>query len=169
MIKIPPGYRYFAKHTYDNTEQNPHNPNNPPQIITVGTNSGDEMLYDSFQWLVYYPGDENINIDSIIKSDPLYVNPNQVYVDEYIKSTDISFSFPNPSSDKVNICLVSNTPIPRLVQLVVFDILGNEVFPDIDFNSKSFTIFKNNLVPGVYFYKIISNSEVISKGKFLFQ
>lgn len=169
LVKIPPGYRYFAKHTYDNTSQNPHNPNNPPQMITVGTNSGDEMLYDSFQWLVYNPGDENINIDSIIKADPLFVSPNQVNINENKKTKYMSYCFPNPSTDKINICLVSNSLIPKKVQLVIFDVLGDEVFSIIDFNSNVFTINKDQLKSGVYFYEIISSSGVISKGKFLFQ
>ena len=38
---------------------------NPPELITVGLNSNDEMLFDSFQVLYYEEGDENINIDSI--------------------------------------------------------------------------------------------------------
>ena len=38
-----------------------------PKLITVGLNSNDEMLFDSFQILYYEEGDENINIDSILK------------------------------------------------------------------------------------------------------
>ena len=48
LVKIPLGYTYHSDHKYENTNSNPNNPFNPPQLITVGTNSTDEMLFDGF-------------------------------------------------------------------------------------------------------------------------
>jgi hypothetical protein len=65
-IYLPPGTKAVAVATYDNTTSNPNNPNNPPQTISVGEGTGDEMM------LVYFnltaqgvsPLDTNIVIDT---------------------------------------------------------------------------------------------------------
>ena len=170
LVKIPPGYRYFAKHTYDNTAQNPHNPNNPPQMITVGTNSGDEMLYDSFQWMVYYPGDENINIDSIIKSDPLYVNPTAVNLIEYKNSKYISYCYPNPSNEKTTIDIISEVIIQKEnLTISISNVLGKIVNPEIDYLNNKISINSAVLPSSIYIYKIFLDSTQISSGKFIIQ
>ena len=74
MVKIPSSYKFYSEHKYDNTVANHHNPFNPPELITVGLNSNDEMLFDTFQMLDYQEGDENINIDSILLNDALLFN-----------------------------------------------------------------------------------------------
>ncbi|HXC04024.1 MAG TPA: hypothetical protein VNZ86_04680, partial [Bacteroidia bacterium] len=71
MVKVPAGYTLYGRHIYDNTTNNVNNPNNPPALITAGTSTGNEMLFDSFQWLYYQPGDDTINIAHIIDNDPL--------------------------------------------------------------------------------------------------
>ena len=71
LVKIPANYSLYAEHTYDNTTGNHHNPFNPPQLISAGLFTDDEMLTDGFQFLLYQEGDEFINIDSILINDPL--------------------------------------------------------------------------------------------------
>jgi hypothetical protein len=170
LVKIPPSYRYFAKHTYDNTSQNPHNPNNPPQMITVGTNSGDEMLYDSFQWLVYNPGDENINIDSIIKADPLFVNPSAVNIKENKNSKYISYCYPNPSNEKTTIDVISSDIIQTEdINISIINVIGELIYPEIEYLNNKFNINTSKLSSGIYFYKISLESSDISSGKFIIQ
>ncbi len=43
---------------------NPHQPNNPPQLVTAGEETADEMLIVFFMYTYYQSGDENIIIDS---------------------------------------------------------------------------------------------------------
>lgn len=84
LVKIPSEYTLYAEHTYDNTAENHHNPYSPPQLITAGLFTNDEMLADGFQFLIYQEGDEFINIDSILNNDPLLNLSNSVGIQEII-------------------------------------------------------------------------------------
>ncbi|HSH67703.1 MAG TPA: T9SS type A sorting domain-containing protein [Bacteroidia bacterium] len=98
LVKIPSGYKLFSSHIYDNTTNNPNNPNNPPQDVKAGTSTGDEMLFDSFQYLVYQAGDENINIDSLIALDPI-----TSIGGEQKNAFFSTYAYPNPFQNKVQI------------------------------------------------------------------
>jgi len=63
-VKIPAGSMLYGAATYDNTTANPNNPNNPPQIVTVGEATDEEMMLIYFSYTIHYPGDENIVIDT---------------------------------------------------------------------------------------------------------
>jgi hypothetical protein len=63
-IRIPAGSLLYGTATYDNTSANPNNPNNPPQMVTVGEATDDEMMLIYFSFTVHFPGDENIVIDT---------------------------------------------------------------------------------------------------------
>ncbi len=65
LIKIPRNSEIHALATYDNTANNPLNPFNPPQLITWGESTTDEMFYLPFLWLPYQAGDENLNLDGL--------------------------------------------------------------------------------------------------------
>ncbi len=62
MIKIPKNSQWFTKAVYDNTSDNPSNPNYPPQLVTWGDNTDDEMLIVFFYYVLYEEGDENISL-----------------------------------------------------------------------------------------------------------
>jgi hypothetical protein len=49
---------------YDNTGNNLFNPNNPPEPVTLGEGTGDEMMLIYFAYTYYLNGDENIIQDS---------------------------------------------------------------------------------------------------------
>src|ERR1051326_9129712 len=78
LLHIPSGYTVHWSHKFDNTTNNPNNPNNPPQSVSPGTGTTDEMLFDSFQWLPYVTGDENIDIGNILSTDTLLNPPTAV-------------------------------------------------------------------------------------------
>ena len=63
-IKIPFGTTIYGEATYDNTSNNPDNPNNPPRDVSVGENTDDEMMLFYFSYLAYKAGDENIVVDT---------------------------------------------------------------------------------------------------------
>lgn len=50
--------------TYDNTSDNPNNPNDPPQDVGLGDNTTDEMMLIFFYFTNYEEGDENLMVDS---------------------------------------------------------------------------------------------------------
>jgi hypothetical protein len=163
LVHIPPGYNYKGIHTFDNTSMNPDNPFSPPQWIPVGLNSDDEMFFDAFQWLVYYPGDENINVDSIVKNDTLWAKPTLSSIIEH--QYDYSFAFPNPTQKSFFIQLVGFKTTDEY-KLALFDGIGNEIFPTVLGSDNSFEINLDGYPSGIYYYRLIDSvSGKVSTGK----
>jgi len=67
-IKIPAGTILHGYATYDNTNGNPDNPNSPPQDVSWGEATTDEMMLVYFAYLPYQNGDENIVVDTLSHS-----------------------------------------------------------------------------------------------------
>ena len=64
LIVLPPDTEIHAYCSYDNTEDNPTNPNNPPKYVTWGEGTADEMFYLPLSFVFYQAGDENITLDT---------------------------------------------------------------------------------------------------------
>lgn len=56
-LALPAGTVIRMKFQYDNSKDNPRNPNSPPKSVTYGPNSADEMAELWFQALVQGPGE----------------------------------------------------------------------------------------------------------------
>lgn len=118
LQKIPLGYKLYGKAIYDNTTNNPYNPNNPPQNISYGLNTTDEMFLVYFQYMDYQAGDELINIDSLLQlqnvtaAPPIAVNEQGLFLTSY----------PNPSKDVT--ILQYYTQNPSVVNLEIYDLQG---------------------------------------------
>lgn len=65
-IPIPIGTILQAEAFYDNTTNNPYNPSNPPQNVSAGEGTYDEMMMVFFAYMYYQTGDENIIVDDRI-------------------------------------------------------------------------------------------------------
>ena len=65
LVHIPKGSVIHLECTYDNTAENPFNPNNPPKnIFSYGDmKTTDEMMTLMMIFLPYKPGDENIDLE----------------------------------------------------------------------------------------------------------
>ena len=61
---VPAGTMLRAEAYYDNTSSNPENPSSPPQDVSAGENTTDEMMIVFLVYSAYQAGDENIIIDS---------------------------------------------------------------------------------------------------------
>ncbi|MCE9559025.1 MAG: hypothetical protein K8R88_08750 [Armatimonadetes bacterium] len=44
-LRVPAGSKIYVTGTYDNSEDNPLNPNSPPRVVEGGESSRDEMLF----------------------------------------------------------------------------------------------------------------------------
>lgn len=85
-IVAPKGSIVHAKATYDNTDDNPNNPSNPPKFVTWGEGTTDEMYYLPIGYVPYEDGDESIrfdestlNISELTSGNMLYpIRPNPV-------------------------------------------------------------------------------------------
>ena len=155
MPKVPTGYTLFSSHLFDNTTNNPNNPSNPPVTVTAGTNTTDEMLFDSFEWLVYQPGDELINVDSLLANDPLTSS-----IKQNASVNNIStYAYPNPFENNVHIGYVLDNTAK--VSIEIYTIQGSLVRtfqPSFETTGSHEVVWdgKNNegasLANGVYFY-----------------
>lgn len=48
ITKVPKGTFFYSEVQYDNTADNPHNPSNPPKLVTLGEGTTDEMMLTFF-------------------------------------------------------------------------------------------------------------------------
>ena len=64
MIHLPAETVVHASCIYDNTSDNPNNPNDPPQWTFWGDGTTDEMFFVPFRFVDYEPGDDNIYLGS---------------------------------------------------------------------------------------------------------
>ncbi len=160
LIKIPTGYRLFAKHVYNNTTSNPHNPNNPPINVIAGTSTFNEMLFDGLMYLPYQSGDELIDLEAIITSDPLL----GVKETSPAKLNVRAMAYPNPFNKtvKINYLLSSSA----FVNIEITDVLGRSIVKTYEGKKEAgMQEFIWNpedevekYIPlGIYFYKIKAN------------
>jgi hypothetical protein len=66
MLHLPKGSTIYAFGTFDNTINNPLNPNHPPKTVSEKDGSmrtSDEMFQFIITYLPYQPGDENISLE----------------------------------------------------------------------------------------------------------
>jgi mono/diheme cytochrome c family protein len=61
-IYVPKGSVIYAEAQYDNTQQNPRNPTNPPKDVGYGWGTTDEMMNLVIYYVKYRAGDENIQL-----------------------------------------------------------------------------------------------------------
>lgn len=89
-ITAKAGAKIHAIASYDNTASNPNNPSNPPQFVTWGEGTEDEMYYLPLNFVEYQAGDENIVFEDEITS----TNSGIVVGGDYIEPLS-----PNPVDD----------------------------------------------------------------------
>jgi hypothetical protein len=136
FIKLEKGTIIHCNVTYDNTEKNYRNPNNPVKNVMWGESAKDEMFLFYFAYVPYQPGDENIEIANNIN----YLN-----------------AVVDPASKKIllDYCLADNT----LLNLKLCDSKG-KVVKQIADNEERISgkchaeIETKELKPGIYWCKI---------------
>ncbi len=120
VLKIPGGTTLYGAATYDNTANNPDNPNDPPQDVSLGESTTDEMLLFYFSFTTYQAGDENIVIDSSTISsiyDPAF--------DNIVSTPQLYDPSPNPAND--NVTLSFYLPKGDDVSFRIYDVTGKLV------------------------------------------
>jgi len=139
LTKIPAGYTMEAIGVYDNTADNPFNPNDPPQTVYYGDLTGDEMFFIFFNWVPYEEGDEYISLSSSTFSGVVEG-----------KAVDAEFSLqPNPAGTRVQLvndpALLGTTwslsdPMGRVVDQGIF--LSTHQFLDLKLRSEGVYLFR---------------------------
>jgi hypothetical protein len=62
-LLLPAGTILKGEAVYDNTISNPYNPNSPPQNVSAGEGTSDEMMMIFFIFAPFQPGDTSIVVD----------------------------------------------------------------------------------------------------------
>jgi hypothetical protein len=118
VLKIPAGTTLYSSAEYDNTNNNPHNPNNPPHLVTLGESTTDEMMLIYFAYTFYLPGDENIIIDSTLTEI-------QPVTSSAIHTSQLYDPAPNPVND--NMTIQYFLPKAEHINLSVVNSTGQQV------------------------------------------
>lgn len=174
LLKIPAGYTMYGKHVFDNTTNNPNNPN-PNQWVLPGFNTNDEMVFDGVIFAPYQAGDELVDIGALLANDPLFVTStknNTAALNAPLVSVK---AFPNPFTDRVtlNYTLTST----QYVRVSIYNALGQEVNRlsskieaagtyTYDWNGKD--ALGNTVPSDTYIYKI-QTGKTVTSGKIIFK
>ncbi len=164
LMKIPKQSKLYGHAVYDNTASNAHNPNNPPQNVSVGESTTDEMMLIYFAYTYYQAGDENIVVDNsplVDITDSSSTTAIEELPDNAIVSTPQLYDpVPNPSNTETqfNYFLpeASSNSIIRIFDLngrLVEEIkaTGNSGFNSVKYNT-------GNLAKGDYICNLIVNN-----------
>ncbi|MBS1658327.1 MAG: T9SS type A sorting domain-containing protein [Bacteroidetes bacterium] len=113
LIHIKNGSTFWGEATYDNTLNNPFNPSNPPQDVSAGEHTTDEMMIIFFAFTPYQAGDEDIILDSTLIST----------VPEIPLGNDLGLHvFPNPVGDEMVVGI--NLPYEDEVTFSLYNAAG---------------------------------------------
>lgn len=146
-LKLSANRRCRAEVVYDNTINNPLNPNNPPKDVFWGEKTSDEMLYLFATVAVYQTGDENIILDSTLLSSRVE-----------IPEKDALFRLsPNPVSDALD--LRAADPLPGMSDFYIADLNGRIVRQWREKDVQRSRISVRDLIPGQYVLRVIHENK----------
>lgn len=145
LTRIPAGYTLHGIATYDNTADNPFNPNDPPQLVMYGDNTGDEMFFVFYDYVMYEEGDEDISLDTPLLSS---VEP----MEQEAPSVRLQ---PNPASRQVQVLVH-----PRFVgqDWALVD-LGGRLLESGVFGSPNERVLLEGIPDGVYLFHSPAGTE----------
>ena len=153
-IKVLAGTILHSYAFYDNTENNPENPNSPPQIVTQGEGTTDEMMLIYFGFLTYQNGDEDLVIDTSSHSKHYLDCDAGLQIDNGDSSKQI-IVYPNPAHNYIKI----NIPNNPVFSTDIYNSIGQLVSR----TSNQDYINIATLNSGIYFVKIKYNNTVVTK------
>ncbi len=168
VLKIPANSDLYGFCTYDNTTANEENPNNPPQDVSVGEATTDEMMLVYFSYMLYQPGDENITMDTttlVNLTDTVAQEPNGIKEANGIVSTaQLYAAEPNPANDQTRFTYFLTEP--GNATLKIFDLNGRLVEELKVPQNTGFNTFVYNtagLQAGTYLYSLSSGNVTRTK------
>lgn len=155
LAVLPKDSEIHAFATYDNTSNNPFNPNFPPKTVTWGEKTSDEMFYLPLLWLPYLAGDENIDLggNTTDTDAPVF----------HFNQTRLYPISPNPVKGVVKVgYTLAET---GLAGLTVFDQQGRQIAklqPDRLTMGGEHILYwdASTLTPGIYYVTLLANGRV---------
>lgn len=159
----PTGSIIKGEGVYDNTSANIHNPNDPPQLVTAGLNTSDEMFLVYFHYMLYQNGDENYDMEelmsaSLLEQIPEENSPIELYPNPFDESIHISHPGVN-NGDVVSVYIYDyqGKLIKRLVQSKTIETNGFEILWD------GTNEINSNVRNGIYFVSMQINGQNFTK------
>lgn len=144
-VRVPAWAQFKSEAIYDNTVNNPFNPSIPPQDVSLGEATTDEMMLIYFYFTPYQPGDENIIVDTST-AVPVYNGCN--FVTSITANAGVLkgvYCYPVPATESIIIDL----PGQNIYTIEVYDALGRCVRMEKQvLNDKQWDV--SELEPGVY-------------------
>lgn len=161
ILHLPAGTTLYSSAFYDNTSANPENPNSPPQDVSQGEATTDEMMLVYFAYTGYQPGDENIIQDSSI-----LLGNDEILYNAIVSTPQLYAPFPNPSNENTNIHFL--LPERAQVKISIRDIQGKIVWTSMNDGTISagyhqIPVSLSNFSAGLYMVSLESGSIIRSK------
>lgn len=159
FVVLDPGTIIHAYATYDNTSENPINPNMPPKFVSWGEKTTDEMFYLPFSFVEYQQGDE-----FVVFEDNEVVSDKQVPF-KYRENKILSI-YPNPAVDEIIVgySLVETDEISAFIidlEGKIVKTLFKDKLQSLGFQKEIFNV--SDLVAGTYHLLITGNQFRVSK------
>jgi hypothetical protein len=161
-VHIPYGSTIHAYATYDNTLNNPWNPNNPTEDVYAGEATTDEMMIVYYAYLSYQPGDENIIIDSTVLAGQ------SESWNELVKTPQLYNPYPVPASANSTINVSYFLPNQSALKIELFDINGKLISVPANLSNASAgfgttEISSSGLAAGSYTIRLSAGGTVRTK------
>ncbi|MFN8143589.1 MAG: T9SS type A sorting domain-containing protein [Bacteroidia bacterium] len=160
LLKIPNGTTLYSSAFYDNTINNPENPNNPPQPVYVGEATTDEMMLVFFSYTYYLPGDENVILDTNVVASV----PGVVY-NAIVSTPQLYTPYPNPSINQSRADYY--LPIASELEFSLIDLKGAQIWNSarrtVPAGYQSQWINTTDFPSGEYFFQLKSGSHSLTK------
>ena len=160
LKKIPSGTSLRSEAFYDNTSANPENPHSPPQDVSAGENTTDEMMITFFAYAYYQAGDEHIIVDSaVVLSTPAQFA-------DYYHGQQLLDVWPNPTVR--DIIIKCHFDEPDACSITLTDMEGRTV-KQLMKNGKvsggysTFTYSVEGLAPGTYTLNMNTSQRILSQ------
>jgi hypothetical protein len=167
LIKIPAGYTLYGKHIFDNTTANPAH---SPFTVNSGPGTEDEMALDGLMLAIYQPGDDTIDIRSIIEADSLFRIPANNNASMAANANPIIVTYPNPFTDKLTIGYELSAS--DQVSLSIYSMMGQKIIDLSKTESTGYHAYEwdgsiqggGAASPGIYTYRLtIGNTQQCGK------
>ena len=152
-IVLPLGTKIYGKAIYDNTSNNPLNPNFPPQPVVAGESTTNEMMIFFFSYTLYQAGDENAVYDT---TTYIHTYDGCTYTDIPNAVNEIpqlkAVAFPNPTTGLLEVNVTGTNACTGIVT----DITGKQI-NTLHLNGGFNSVDISALSTGMYFITLADN------------
>jgi len=155
-VVLEAGTRIFGRATYDNTVNNHHNPNFPPELVTLGEDTDEEMMVFFYTLTGYQQGDEDLVFNEHNHADHIEDCGSELTdVNETIEQIKIILH-PNPVAKTLYV-----ESEQAVTNITMYDLLGHKV---IDISGDEINVVDvTELVSGTYSIQLQTGELITTK------